>query len=595
MSAGDAIVHSGIYGYFALDDAPITPKDRAHFARPGVGTIVKATSNGIFQAIDRTHPAALDLTQDQSGLMAFVGYLDEPEDLVGTLGLSRETPPSLIVRAAVERWGDDASTHIRGEWSFVSWHSPSHMVTLLTSIHTRDLLFYAVHGGKVAIAPDARWLKRFDWVNSEIDIEGLLYRAATGETRRVRSDHSMIRGARRLPPSSRIVITPDKVRIGRPAALPAIAEWKGSFEDAMGETDALLRRIIKQKLAREKTVALTLSGGLDSSLIAMYVAQERSAGQNVVALTSAAPLGSRLQDEHTFATIVAERLELPIEAIRPPDEPNIYRPAVHNFEAARAPGCSTLHYLLDAFFETAIHHHATAVYEGGMGEMTLSYPFPLKPPPATIRTHLGNIRRALHPRQVTQPWPYCGFFPALAPALAESVPEAFNAAWASPNQDVRVYDRNEQWGYVNFASTMGEWETAVMTGQLRHETPFRDVRLLQSFGRFPAAIMEQGGLTRAPARALMRGHLPDSIRLRMGGCPGSPDYFERLKRQAGAAHDRIKDFRAVGIGEWLDIGWLDLALLTLQKRGTSDLELATKIQLTATFAEYLCWSHNINP
>ncbi len=588
-------MHSGLYGYFALDGAPIVQHDRSYFVQDTEGVALQESPNCLVQAADLAYPTAIQMQQAHSDFMAFVGYFDEAEALATKLGLSNESPAPVLARAAVERWGDDAPTHMIGEWSFAWWQGESRALTLLTSLHTRDSIFYAIRGGQLAIAPDVRWLRRFNWVDSTLDVEPILCRMGCDAIRRMNNDHSMIRGARKLLPGARAVFTKDREHIGKPAALPEIEDWQGSFEDAMAETDTAMRRMFRQKIAREGTVAITLSGGLDSSLIAMYAAQERRAGQDIIILTSASPLGSDIQDETEYARIVADHLGLPIEFIRPPTHANLYRPAEHYFEAPRAPFVSPRHYVHNAFLDAAAQHGATAIYDGVMGEATVSYPLPLQQPRPTIKSRLRAMRDAWRTRAVDEPWPYGGFYIAISSNLAAQVPKAFEAAWAEGLPEIPPIDASKQWGYMNWARRVGEGGTQGLPGSIRLELPFRDVRLLQSFARYPAGFTGHDGVDRAPARALMRGHLPDSIRLRPKGGAFSPDYYERLQTGAMDAANRIPVFQAAGVDQWLDLDWLEVGLKNIHTRGTSDVSYAFKVQLTAMMAEYLSWWQNTEP
>ena len=94
---------------------------------------------------------------------------------------------------------------------------------------------------------------------------------------------------------------------------------------------------------------------------------------------------------------------------------------------------------------------------------------------------------------------------------------------------------------------------------------------------------------RPVVRRMMRGHLPDSIRLRRRGMPASPDHDRRLKNQASAARARIAPFRKAGIDDWLDLDWLDLALADMAVTGPGTIAHGNEVQLTAMTAEFLLW------
>jgi asparagine synthase (glutamine-hydrolysing) len=298
-----------------------------------------------------------------------------------------------------------------------------------------------------------------------------------------------------------------------------------------------------------------LSGGLDSSTLSLLGSAERGPGQEILLLSSAAPPESGLVDETGFARIVADCLGLRMERVIPPPTPNIYRPPVRQFEAVNGPLTSPRHYLYDAFFDAALRFGASTIVDGAFGEMTVTAQFPL----ATLRYRAIHLLRLLRdtfrPQQPSEQWPDEGFHVRLAPHRYLNMPTALTESWLRSNQMVEWRQVNEAWGY------------------------------------FPGAvkIMLPSRFDRAPARALLKGRLPDSIRLRPKGMPFSPDYYDRLRAQAPQALDRIPAFRAAGVEEWLDLDWLAQGLIRVHSRGARDVPEAFQIQLTAHVAEFLTW------
>lgn len=94
-------------------------------------------------------------------------------------------------------------------------------------------------------------------------------------------------------------------------------------------------------------------------------------------------------------------------------------------------------------------------------------------------------------------------------------------------------------------------------------------------------------MTRSVARHMLQGHLPDSVRLRTSGLPASPDHLDRLRWQAPAARARIATFRTAGIDDWIDLDWLESALLDVEANGLASYAQGNDVQLTTVAAEYL--------
>ena len=128
-----------------------------------------------------------------------------------------------------------------------------------------------------------------------------------------------------------------------------------------------------------------------------------------------------------------------------------------------------------------------------------------------------------------------------------------------------------------------------VAGQLRTDYPFRDLELLRRFAGFPVEFTDHPLLNRGFARRMMAGQLPDAIRLRPKGSAISPDYYQRLHRQAEGERERIALFRKADVDEWIDLDWLDAALARVAANGAADVHDATRVQITAMVAEYILW------
>jgi len=131
--------------------------------------------------------------------------------------------------------------------------------------------------------------------------------------------------------------------------------------------------------------------------------------------------------------------------------------------------------------------------------------------------------------------------------------------------------------------------TSSPDGHFRHIMPLRDRRLLNLVATMPATYMEQGGLTRAPARLLLEGRLPDRIRLRRDGKPFSPDFMDRLRAHARPTIEHIEDFSAAGAGDWIDLEWLKNRLMSISNQANITAQEAAEVQSTAVAAAYFKW------
>ena len=121
------------------------------------------------------------------------------------------------------------------------------------------------------------------------------------------------------------------------------------------------------------------------------------------------------------------------------------------------------------------------------------------------------------------------------------------------------------------------------------EYPFRDLRLLRLFASLPRSFLQAEDGDREFGRHLLGGHLPDAIRFRKNGRPASPDHLVRLRAFAPITRELIGQWRAAGVGDWVDLRWLDRALAHTSQREAGDIAFSNQVQITAMTAAFFAW------
>jgi asparagine synthase (glutamine-hydrolysing) len=240
------------------------------------------------------------------------------------------------------------------------------------------------------------------------------------------------------------------------------------------------------------------------------------------------------------------------------------------------------HYLYAALAKQAQDLGRTTLFDGCYGELSLTGWLVWPGEEGGIRQRLRTLRDLIlrPPRGNTQG---NGFHVALSNGRMATLPDKIADALAAPTVDATHDTLGDQWGYVT-GMEKSLMSPASMAGhQVRWEFPFRDTRLIDLCASFPRAFLGEGGQDRAIARHMLKDRLPDSIRLRPKGTAFSPDYHQRLRRDANGALDRLSAWRAAGANEWLDLDWLEKSLKNPQSADPFTL------QLTACVAEFLLW------
>ena len=572
---------SGIYGLFRLDGAPVAAADATALGLPPPTTAVAAIGEGV----DPMAPRAIHASDKNNALILFVGDVDEIGALAGRLGLASDAPLIEVVRAALGRFGAETPAEMLGEWSLAHW-SRERRLTLMTSAALRDQLFFSIRGNQVAVAPDLYSLARLPWVGREIDEAGLLFRLGRSTVREQAGGSTMLRNVRRLESGQSMTADLRGVTFATADVLKPQARRKGSFEDAVMEAEGLLKTIMCERSQRHARPAVLLSGGLDSSLLAWTLADQLGAGQPMHLITSVAPPGSGLPDESGFAGIVAAALGRTCIGAAAAFDVDAYRPPLHVMLGANGPMLSNRAPLTDAYQLAAREAGATVLINGTYGEFTI-----------TGRPRFGSFRQRLRAkakrilrgsaRGVRQP--VDEFHVRVAPQRLASLPEAIRLAAAAPPLPQARAMPGDLWGYHDGVGKILGHPNAFYPGALRMDFPYRDLRLLRLFAGWPKRFFAREGLERAPARHILKGRLPESIRTRTRGMPAWPDQMERLKQQAGAARERLPQFHAAEVGEWLDLDWLEQSLERVAALGPASIAEANAVQLTAINAEFLTW------
>ena len=570
--------NSGVYGLFRFDGGQVDPGDAGI-----LGLVVDRTPGAALAGgRDRYAPAAIQRSDAGGRITLLAGYLDEPEALADRLALDWATPVADLARAALLRFGSETPALMLGEWTMLHWE-PEGRLTLMASAARRDRIFFAVAGQRCAVAPDLAALARIGWVDDDIDAAGLSYAMGRRTLRAHGGTSTMLKGVRQLGPADCVTIDRGGVRRETAVVLTQQPRWRGTFQDAVAEAEAVLRHIMHQRVARTAMPAVLLSGGLDSSLLAWLAAEERAPGQPLGFISSSAPPDSGIPDETQFADIVAGSLGLAIDRVAPPPDADTYRPPAHIIAGAGGPMLSNRHCLTEAFQVAARSRGATQLVNGCYGEFTVTG----RPSFVPLKQRLRAMARDLV-RGRAAPVDENPFNVRIAPGRTARLPEEIRIA-AAAEQLVATPRRGGPWDYTFGTATALAQSNEFYAGALRMDFPFRDLRLLRLFAGMPSSFAVRDGVDRAPARRILDGRLPDSIRLRRTGMPASPDHIARLQRQAGAARARIAVFRRADIDEWLDLDWLDQALERVAAHGPRNVDDANEVQLTAINAEVLTW------
>ncbi|WP_374390153.1 asparagine synthase-related protein [Brevundimonas sp.] len=173
-----------------------------------------------------------------------------------------------VILAAYRRWGDRCLSRLGGEFAFALWDPTDGRLRLGRDLFGSRALMYAEGPAGLAFASEAKGLLALPWVprvSPELRIAEFLHGRMPGP------EDTMFEAIRRVPAGGWLIYGPEGARLARGDdwTLPPPAQARDLPEQLAAQFDAAVRR----RTPAGEPVAVTLSGGLDSSSIAVTAAR----------------------------------------------------------------------------------------------------------------------------------------------------------------------------------------------------------------------------------------------------------------------------------------------------------------------------------
>jgi len=245
-----------------------------------------------------------------------IGRLDNFSELCSLLNIPEPNRFDLtdheVMSRAYDTWGRESASRMFGDWAFVAWHSAERQLVLSRSHYGSQPLYYHIDQNILAFASSRQLLLALQLCPLELDELWLAqylisWPVYLGE----RTSHKPINC---IPPAHTLVVTEKKCKIHcywHPEEASVLTLSRR--DDYVDGFRAVFDEAVNCRLRSDGPVAVTLSGGLDSSAVAATAAELLSAqGKRLTAYTSV-PLynsgryeGQRFGDELPFARATAE-------------------------------------------------------------------------------------------------------------------------------------------------------------------------------------------------------------------------------------------------------------------------------------------------
>lgn len=317
---------------------------------------------------------------DGQAVLLYDGRLDNRDELAGDLGLPPRQPDGAVVRAALERWGDEAVARLLGPFA-LAWYQigQRRLVLARDAVGLRSLYYLDGQDG-LAFATLPRSLLALPGRHHQVDEASIACFLADLPPEPGTSFHV---GMRQVPAASLAVWRP-----GRPVSLHRY--WQPDFtrrlhlrhdDDYVEAAQEHLTTAVRACLRADRPVASQLSGGLDSSLVATTAAA-LLAPAPLTTLTTVPAEGAavprfpnRFTDEGALALATAAlHANIHPQVVAATPTTLLERQPARVFIPAGEPlrGISNIGWFSDSFDWARAHGHRV-ILTGGGGNLTLTW------------------------------------------------------------------------------------------------------------------------------------------------------------------------------------------------------------------------------
>ena len=261
------------------------------------------------------------LPETARSIMAADVRLDEPIALAARLGGDAPKTEDALLLAMLESSGPSALDQVLGDFAFASWNkNAQRLVCARDAFGIRPLAYVHKPGKLFAFASFPRALHGAGIVPKKVDENALARRMV----RNLRQDDSLIVGIKRLPPAHVMDISHEGISLTRYWQLDrtAIGTRKCLPEEAARELRRLVEEAVNCRLPRTGETGAHLSGGLDSSAIAVLATRrlrEQGRALHAYSFLDRQRNDITLEDETEFVKAVVEQEgDIDWTPIRPP-------------------------------------------------------------------------------------------------------------------------------------------------------------------------------------------------------------------------------------------------------------------------------------
>ncbi len=176
-----------------------------------------------------------------------------------------------VLLLAYREYGSECLSMLNGQFAFAVWDIKERTLFMARDRVGIRPLFYCSENERLVFASEIKSLFEFPGIRAQLNTDAL-QEVFTFWTSL--SPHTVFEGIKELPPGHFMVFKNGKIKIQeyRESFFPYPEEiFRGTFEEAGEELEALLSDAVKLRLRADVPVGAYLSGGIDSSVIASLI------------------------------------------------------------------------------------------------------------------------------------------------------------------------------------------------------------------------------------------------------------------------------------------------------------------------------------
>ena len=314
---------SGIVGVFNFDGAPVDRElltvmtRRMAYRGPDAQTVWVEGNVGLGHALYRTCEADIPqpFTFEHIVITAHI-RIDGREDLVlllqgAGIRAATSTPDVELLAKAYLAWGEDCLKYLLGDFTFILWDAQKQKVFAARDHFGIQPLLYAHVGSTLILSSEIGSIRRHPLVSSTLNDQAIGDFLVAHNIRWIDRTQTAFADIARVAPAHKVVGTREQRAVQR-YWLPPIDEpllYYRTEDEYVEHFLELFKKAVKDRM-RSKRILLSLSGGLDSSSIAVMASRLVQSGE-VDAELNALTIGyDRIHPdtEGYYARLVARKL-----------------------------------------------------------------------------------------------------------------------------------------------------------------------------------------------------------------------------------------------------------------------------------------------